>query len=138
MPRSTGALNAPCVYIRLSEIRSFSLSCCRLGGVVRLLLAFCTEVVDLTPAQKIDSAHVAVGSLMVTASDSRPVGLGSIADDTKYRVHTDSMPKLWRWRLVVSPSIVPSGNFAELIRIVTYMVLKAKANDWRTSSPLPR
>ncbi|GFX23040.1 uncharacterized protein TNCV_360541 [Trichonephila clavipes] len=45
----------------------------------------------------------------------------------------DSMPKLWRWRSVVSPSIVP-----ELIRTVTCMVLKAKSNDMRTSSPLPR
>ncbi|GFU64789.1 hypothetical protein TNCV_2128631 [Trichonephila clavipes] len=49
-----------------------------------------------------------------------------------------SMPKLWRWKLVVSLSIVPSGNFAELIRSVTCNVLKAKANDRRTSSPLPR
>ncbi|GFX08885.1 hypothetical protein TNCV_2965961 [Trichonephila clavipes] len=39
---------------------------------------------------------------------------------------------------VVLPSIVPSGNFAVLIRSVTCMVLKAKANDMRTSSPLPR
>ncbi|GFS57737.1 hypothetical protein TNCV_2908541 [Trichonephila clavipes] len=46
------------------------------------------------------------------------------------------MQKLWRWRWVVSPSIVPSGNFAELNRTVAYMVLKA--NDRRTSSPLPR
>ncbi|GFX22666.1 SAM and SH3 domain-containing protein 1 [Trichonephila clavipes] len=37
---------------------------------------------------------------------------------------------------VVSPSIVPSENFAELIRTITRMVLKA--NDRRTSSPLPR
>ncbi|GFW48973.1 hypothetical protein TNCV_3901711 [Trichonephila clavipes] len=36
---------------------------------------------------------------------------------------------------MVSP-IVPSGNFAELNRIVTCMVLKA--NDRHTSSPLPR
>ncbi|GFT21080.1 hypothetical protein TNCV_2581821 [Trichonephila clavipes] len=36
---------------------------------------------------------------------------------------------------VASPSIVPSGNFAELIRSDTCMVLKA--NDRRTSSPLP-
>ncbi|GFT28130.1 hypothetical protein TNCV_645111 [Trichonephila clavipes] len=34
---------------------------------------------------------------------------------------------------VVSPSIVPSGNFAELNRTITCMVLKA--NDRRTSSP---
>ncbi|GFS97753.1 hypothetical protein TNCV_2559021 [Trichonephila clavipes] len=38
---------------------------------------------------------------------------------------------------IVSPSIVPSGNFAELIRSVTCMVLKVMANDRRTSSPLP-
>ncbi|GFT41210.1 hypothetical protein TNCV_3403671 [Trichonephila clavipes] len=37
---------------------------------------------------------------------------------------------------VVSPSIVPSGNFAELNRTVTCMVLKA--NDRRTSTPMPR
>ncbi|GFW22198.1 hypothetical protein TNCV_1429521 [Trichonephila clavipes] len=47
-----------------------------------------------------------------------------------------SMQKLWRGRYVVSPSIVPSGNFTELNRTVTCMVLKA--NDRRTSSPLPR
>ncbi|GFX26126.1 hypothetical protein TNCV_2274661 [Trichonephila clavipes] len=34
---------------------------------------------------------------------------------------------------IVSPSIVPSGNFAELNRTVTCMVLKA--NDRRTSCP---
>ncbi|GFT26200.1 hypothetical protein TNCV_1544111 [Trichonephila clavipes] len=34
------------------------------------------------------------------------------------------MAKLWRWRKVVSPSIVLSGNFAKLIRTVTCMVLK--------------
>ncbi|GFS66078.1 hypothetical protein TNCV_2510721 [Trichonephila clavipes] len=44
-----------------------------------------------------------------------------------------SMQKLWRRRQVVSPSIVPSGNFAELNRTVTCMVLKA--NDRRTSCP---
>ncbi|GFV52646.1 transposable element Tcb2 transposase [Trichonephila clavipes] len=46
-----------------------------------------------------------------------------------------SMSKSGRWRLVVSPSIVTLGNFAELIRSITCMVLKAKANDRRTSSP---
>ncbi|GFS90905.1 hypothetical protein TNCV_3027561 [Trichonephila clavipes] len=49
-----------------------------------------------------------------------------------------SMSKLWRWRLVVSPSIVKIyrtfGNFSELNRTVACMV---KANDRRTSSPLP-
>ncbi|GFV43108.1 hypothetical protein TNCV_1410051 [Trichonephila clavipes] len=43
------------------------------------------------------------------------------------------MQKLWRWRSVVSPSIVSSGNFAELNGTVTCMVLKA--NDRRTSCP---
>ncbi|GFS73144.1 hypothetical protein TNCV_686991 [Trichonephila clavipes] len=47
-----------------------------------------------------------------------------------------SIPKMCRWRSVVSPSIVPSGNFAELIRTVTCKVLKA--NDRRTSGPLTR
>ncbi|GFU91444.1 hypothetical protein TNCV_2542121 [Trichonephila clavipes] len=49
---------------------------------------------------------------------------------------SSSIAKLWRWRWVVSPSIVPSGNFAELIRTVTCRVLKAQANDRHTSSPL--
>ncbi|GFY20780.1 hypothetical protein TNCV_1120141 [Trichonephila clavipes] len=105
----------------------------------------------------------AVGSLVVRASNSRAEGLGSTNDDTKYTRNKCSlnqwvqkscglnhecrgleniyltvsrMPKLWRWRSVVSPSIVPSGIFAELIRTVICMVLKV--NDRRTSSPLPR
>ncbi|GFX18418.1 hypothetical protein TNCV_4307181 [Trichonephila clavipes] len=40
------------------------------------------------------------------------------------------------WKSVESPSIVPSENFAELIRTVPCMVLKV--NDKRTSSPVPR
>ncbi|GFW67057.1 hypothetical protein TNCV_4030771 [Trichonephila clavipes] len=62
-----------------------------------------------------------------------------------------SMPKLWRWRSVVSPSVVkksdlphrlwqhsffPIGNIPELNRTVTCMVLKVKANDRRTSSQM--
>ncbi|GFU14097.1 hypothetical protein TNCV_2536461 [Trichonephila clavipes] len=43
------------------------------------------------------------------------------------------MPKLGRWRSMVSPSIVPLRNFVELIRSVTCMVLKA--NDRHTSTP---
>ncbi|GFV39111.1 hypothetical protein TNCV_106871 [Trichonephila clavipes] len=43
------------------------------------------------------------------------------------------LQKLWRWRYVVSPSIVPSENFAELNRTVTCVVLKA--NDRCTSCP---
>ncbi|GFX25259.1 hypothetical protein TNCV_1274201 [Trichonephila clavipes] len=81
--------------------------------------------------------HNFLGSLVVRASNSRAEGLGSIpVPPNTLRVHMDSMPKLWRWRYVVSPSIVPSGNFAELIRTVTCMVLKA--NERRISSPLPR
>ncbi|GFY07674.1 hypothetical protein TNCV_4095441 [Trichonephila clavipes] len=56
--------------------------------------------------------------------------------DATHHMRLLSMPKLWRWKLVVSPSIVPSRNFTGLIRTVTCMVLKA--NDRRTSSPLPR
>ncbi|GFX88853.1 hypothetical protein TNCV_2575601 [Trichonephila clavipes] len=41
------------------------------------------------------------------------------------------MAKLWRWRQVMLPS-------TELTHTVTCWVLKAKANDMRTSSPLPR
>ncbi|GFT75754.1 hypothetical protein TNCV_3125491 [Trichonephila clavipes] len=67
-----------------------------------------------------------MGSLVVKASDSRPEGLDSMPPNT-LRAYSESG---------VSPSIVPLGNFAELIRIVTWMVLKV--NDRRTSSPLPR
>ncbi|GFW32661.1 hypothetical protein TNCV_3679091 [Trichonephila clavipes] len=60
----------------------------------------------------------------------------------KISFHFSSMLKLWRWRYMVMPSIVmfyrPIGNFTKLNRIVTCMLLKAKDNDRRTSSPLPR
>ncbi|GFY02336.1 hypothetical protein TNCV_3502181 [Trichonephila clavipes] len=46
--------------------------------------------------------------------------------------------KIVEVEIVVSPSIVPSGNISELIRTVTCMVLKAQANDRRTSTPLLR
>ncbi|GFS83753.1 hypothetical protein TNCV_610891 [Trichonephila clavipes] len=59
----------------------------------------------------------AVGNLVVRASDSRPEGLEIVEVEIE----------------VVSSSIVPSGNFAELNHTVTCMVLKA--NDRRTSSP---
>ncbi|GFY11445.1 hypothetical protein TNCV_3182841 [Trichonephila clavipes] len=105
----------------------------------------------------------AMSSLMARASDSRPEDLGSMpVPPNTLRVHTEcvlvksvdpkvlwadsrlqglekisipfsSMSKFVRWRQVVSSSIVPPGNFAELIRTVTCMVLKA--NDRRTSSP---
>ncbi|GFX43337.1 hypothetical protein TNCV_2390451 [Trichonephila clavipes] len=50
------------------------------------------------------------------------------------RVHTDLHAEIVEVEIeVVSPSIVPSGNFAELNHTVTCMVLKA--NDRRTSCP---
>ncbi|GFV92860.1 hypothetical protein TNCV_1347092 [Trichonephila clavipes] len=50
------------------------------------------------------------------------------------RVHTDLHAEIVEVEIeVVSPSIVPSENFAELNRTVTCMVLKA--NDRRTSCP---
>ncbi|GFW83590.1 hypothetical protein TNCV_2204391 [Trichonephila clavipes] len=50
------------------------------------------------------------------------------------RVHTDLHAEIVEVEIeVVSPSIVPSGNFAELNCTVTCMVLKA--NDRRTSCP---
>ncbi|GFX82015.1 hypothetical protein TNCV_2572141 [Trichonephila clavipes] len=102
-----------------------------------------------------------MGSLVVTVLDSRPEGLDSMPVATRstcslnQRVQKScglnnecreleniflpfiSMSKLWRWKQVVSQSIVPSGNFVEIIRTVICMVIKAKANNRRTSSPLP-
>ncbi|GFU14947.1 hypothetical protein TNCV_795221 [Trichonephila clavipes] len=50
------------------------------------------------------------------------------------RVHADLYAEIVEVEIeVVSQSIVPSGNFAELNRTVTCMVLKA--NDRRTSCP---
>ncbi|GFW61474.1 hypothetical protein TNCV_347221 [Trichonephila clavipes] len=75
---------------------------------------------------------------MVRASDSRPEGLGSMPDATTYPPSTHGFHAeiVEVGDRVVSPAIVPSGNFAELNRTVTCMVLKA--NDRRTSSSLPR
>ncbi|GFX17909.1 transposable element Tcb2 transposase [Trichonephila clavipes] len=104
----------------------------------------------------------AVGSLVVRASDPRPEGLGSMPDATKDHPSTRSTCSLNQWVCslvglftsagtgeyfpplqfhteiveVVSPSIDPSGNLAELNRSVTCMVLKD--NDRRTSSPMTR
>ncbi|GFU42795.1 hypothetical protein TNCV_3139801 [Trichonephila clavipes] len=51
-----------------------------------------------------------------------------------FRVHADLHAEIVEVEIeVVSPSIVLSGNFAELNRTVTCMVLKA--NDRRTSCP---
>ncbi|GFW05870.1 hypothetical protein TNCV_603421 [Trichonephila clavipes] len=78
-----------------------------------------------------------VGRLEVRASDSRPEGLGMMPDASKYLPSTHGFhAEIVEVEIVVSPSIVHSGNFAELNRTVTYMVLKA--NDRRTSSSLPR
>ncbi|GFV61188.1 hypothetical protein TNCV_856581 [Trichonephila clavipes] len=50
------------------------------------------------------------------------------------RVHTDLHAEIVEVEIeVVSPSIVPTGNFSELNRTVTCMVLKA--NDRHTSCP---
>ncbi|GFW92492.1 uncharacterized protein TNCV_518091 [Trichonephila clavipes] len=111
---------------------------------------------------------VAVSSLVVRALDSRLEGLGSmpvppntLREHTEYVLVKSVCPKvLWAESRVqgtgeyfrplqfhakiveveISGVAIcrPFGNFAELIRTVTYMVLKAKINDRRTSSPLPR
>ncbi|GFS70811.1 hypothetical protein TNCV_1232101 [Trichonephila clavipes] len=81
----------------------------------------------------------AVGSIVVRASDSRPEGLGSMPDATKYPPSTHGFPCRncgGGDREMVLPSIVPSENFAKLNPTVTCMVLKA--NDRRTSSHMPR
>ncbi|GFW60146.1 hypothetical protein TNCV_1389591 [Trichonephila clavipes] len=73
---------------------------------------------------------------MVRASDSRLEGLGSMPDATKHPpcTHTDLLAEIVEVEIdVVSSSIVPSGNFAELNRTVTCLVLKA--NDRCTSCP---
>ncbi|GFX98470.1 uncharacterized protein TNCV_4002391 [Trichonephila clavipes] len=107
----------------------------------------------------------AVGSLVVRTPDSGPEGLGSMPVlPNTFRVHTEYVlvksvgPKvLWAESRVqktgenfpslqfhafhAAPSIVmfyrPFVNFTELNCNVTCMVLKAKANDRLTSSPLP-
>ncbi|GFT56407.1 hypothetical protein TNCV_2333851 [Trichonephila clavipes] len=105
-----------------------------------------------------------MGSLVVRASDCRPEGLDSMPHAAKYHSSTHEYvlvksvcPKvLWaessgKWRIFPSPSVPclicgggdrggaaiyrPFGEFHELIRTVICMVLKA--NDRRTSSPLP-
>ncbi|GFW55663.1 DUF4817 domain-containing protein [Trichonephila clavipes] len=45
--------------------------------------------------------------------------------DSRIFPPSSSMAKMWRWRSVVSSSIVPSRNFSELIRTAICMVLKA-------------
>ncbi|GFT10098.1 uncharacterized protein TNCV_1115391 [Trichonephila clavipes] len=87
---------------------------------------------------------IPVGSLMVRAPDSGPEGLGSMpVPPNTLRVHTEYVlvksvgPKvLWAVSRIQGtgenfPPPHPFGNFAELNRTVTYMVLKAKANDRR-------
>ncbi|GFW72435.1 probable aminopeptidase NPEPL1 [Trichonephila clavipes] len=77
----------------------------------------------------------AVGSLVVRASDSRPEGLGSMLDVTKYppSAHGFTCRNCGGGDRVVSPSIVPWEVSLSLNRTVTCMVLKA--NDRRTSCP---
>ncbi|GFU28424.1 hypothetical protein TNCV_3579881 [Trichonephila clavipes] len=96
----------------------------------------CPKVV-LQHVVDIPTKNRLVQSLVVRASDSRPEGLDSMPYATKYPPNAHGFPCRNcgggdRWCL----SIVPSGNFAELNRTVTCMVLKA--NDRRTSSPMPR
>ncbi|GFU41544.1 hypothetical protein TNCV_2792631 [Trichonephila clavipes] len=84
----------------------------------------------------------AVGSLVVRTPDSGPESLGSMpVQPNTLRVHKDSMPKLWSLEIdggaIYRNVLSPFGNFTELNCIVTCMVLKANANDRRTSSPLP-
>ncbi|GFW55391.1 hypothetical protein TNCV_117751 [Trichonephila clavipes] len=90
------------------------------------------------------SKKMAVGSLVVRASDSRSEGLGLMPlPPNTVRVHMD---------YVLVQSVVPClnlgvdiggvaiyrsfGKFSKLNHIVTSMV--AKANDRRTSIPFPR
>ncbi|GFW09034.1 hypothetical protein TNCV_3081261 [Trichonephila clavipes] len=79
----------------------------------------------------------AVGSLVVRASDSRPEGLGSMPDPTKYPPTTHGFPaKIVEVEIGGDAIYRPFGNFSELNCTVICMVLKA--NDRRTSSPLLR
>ncbi|GFV50919.1 hypothetical protein TNCV_2770051 [Trichonephila clavipes] len=70
-------------------------------------------------------------------AESREQGIGE-----NFFLYLSFMPKLGRWRYMAASSIVMFyrlfGNFTDLNRTVTCMVLKATANDRRTSSPLPR
>ncbi|GFW50551.1 hypothetical protein TNCV_2888541 [Trichonephila clavipes] len=78
-----------------------------------------------------------MGSLVVRASDSRPESLGSMPDATKYPQSTHGFHgKIVEVEIGGVAIYRPFGNFTELNRTVTCMVLKA--NDRRTSSPLPR
>ncbi|GFY11971.1 hypothetical protein TNCV_4974711 [Trichonephila clavipes] len=81
---------------------------------------------------------MAMGSVVVRASDSRPERRAGF-NATKYPLSTHGFhAKIVEVETGGVPSIVPLGNFAELICTATCMVLKAKANDRRTSSPLPQ
>ncbi|GFV52513.1 hypothetical protein TNCV_83521 [Trichonephila clavipes] len=68
----------------------------------------------------------------------KPVGLKVLWAESRVQGTGEYFPSLQFYVKIVevAPSIVHSGNFAELIRTVTCMVLKA--NDRRTSSLLPR
>ncbi|GFT87425.1 hypothetical protein TNCV_2899671 [Trichonephila clavipes] len=70
---------------------------------------------------RVHSEYVLVKSvgLKVLWADLRVQGTGEYFPPLQFYA------KIVEVRYVVSPSFVPSGNFAELIRTVTCMVLKA-------------
>ncbi|GFU50970.1 hypothetical protein TNCV_4461651 [Trichonephila clavipes] len=106
--------------------------------------------------------QITVGRLVVRTSDYRPEGLGLMPRvHTEYVLVKSVVPKiLWAesrvqrtgecfpplqfHAYIVEVEIGgvaiyrPFGNLSELNHTVTCMVLKSKANDRRTSSPLPR
>ncbi|GFU74256.1 hypothetical protein TNCV_4168471 [Trichonephila clavipes] len=101
----------------------------------------------LPTRQQLRTIPVAVGSLVVKASDSRPEALGSMPDAPKYppSTHGVEIGGVAICHKEVQPisqamaTFIPSlREFHELNRTVTCMRLKAKANDRRTSCPLPR
>ncbi|GFW90971.1 hypothetical protein TNCV_1758451 [Trichonephila clavipes] len=78
-----------------------------------------------------------MGSLVVRASDSRQEGLDSMPDPTKYPPSTQGFHAEIVEVEIGGVTICSSfGEFRELNRTFTCMVLKA--NDRRTSRPLPR
>ncbi|GFY00531.1 hypothetical protein TNCV_2139281 [Trichonephila clavipes] len=102
---------------------------------------------------ELEAHHILLNDWLEHRTPDRKAWVRCPMPPTSLRVHTDPMPKLWRWRSVVSPStanlsnlshrlwqhsFLPFGNFTELNRTVTCMMLKAKANDRRTSRQLPR
>ncbi|GFW61960.1 uncharacterized protein TNCV_4669851 [Trichonephila clavipes] len=100
-----------------------------------------------------------LGSLVVRESDSRPEGLGSMTNATKYPPSTcslnqwvrslvggcsrnhkcrglknislssSSMPKLWWWRWVVSPSIVKKSNLSQVLTTLIPSLREGHGNN---------